>query len=300
MRKTFVVILFAIMIGIGSYYWFVKRIDNIRVGNEYRQIAQEENSKLLELNKRKEELYSEIEEAKKGFVIEGMGSSIVLISDTDSRAKQDIIPLMKEYGYHGVVAIDDKLGAEGHLTIEDIEELVSKGFEAVISINRNTNIKEMYDLYSKSFNIMGYFCPNKDITSSQIKDIKESNIKNVIIYSSTVDDPEIFSISSVGSYDKNSKTVFDDAIANSSIVAYQVGYEKSYDNYIQNNCESMLNRMEKAKSLGKTEITNISEALQRHDLYLEELNSSKYDHVRAKIQELETELDTVTKQILNH
>lgn len=205
---------------------------------------------------------------------------------------------MEEYGYHGVIAIDDKLDTKGHLTIEDIENLVSDGYEIVLSMNINTNIKEMYDLYSKSFNIMGYFCPNKDITSKQIKDIKDTNIKNVIIYSSIVEDPDIFSISSIGSYDKNSKSIFDESIANSSIVAYQVGYEKDYDNYLENNCQSMLNRMKEAKNSGKIEITNISEALQRYDLYIEELNGPNYDDVRAKIQELESELDSITNQIL--
>lgn len=299
-RNLYVLLILITIAGIAGYYWFVKRIDNINTGNQYNIDAIEYNTKFKELKKQKEDLNNQIEELKQSLVIENMGSSIVLISDTDSRCLDDTVRLLDEYGYSAVIAIDDTYSPfdniEGYLNEDDINNLVDLGYEVVLTINNQSNIRELYDLYSQSFDIKGYYCPSKDITNSQLKAIKETcNV--VIAYDGTVEDKDIFSISSIGSYDTNSKNIFENSTLDSEIIAFSVGYNKSYDKFIESNVIAMLDRMKQAENNERLKVTNISGALDRYNDYLEVRNLDKYTQIDSQIEDLYKQIDEIDNQL---
>lgn len=280
----------------------MKRIDNIQHGQELAKQAQEYNENIKLLKQQKAQLEEQLSLEKDKLIIENMGSSIVLLADTNENHLNDTIPTLNSYGYVGVIAIDDNISPldniDGYLNIDDINELVQKGYELVLTIDCNSNIKDLYNKYKEYFDIKGFYCPKKDITNSQIKDIKQIGLNTVITYDGVMLDEDIFSITSIGSYDKNAKAIFDDGLKISQISAFSIGYSNSNEMYLKSNVDSMLERMNKAQTANKTLVTNITGAKLRYQEYLDTLELLEYKQITNNINDLENRIENINKQII--
>lgn len=300
-NKLFVLIILLIIAGIAGYYWFFKRIDNINTGNEYRKEAEIYNSNLKELKQKESELKTQIDKLESSLVIDSKGSTLILITDTNSKCLNDMVGLLDSNNLKGVVAIDDNYSPldyiDGYLNNEDIYNLIYKGYEAVLTIDSNSDIKQIYDKYSYYYDIKGFYFVDVELNSSQLEDIKQLDDVCVITYNNKIDDQDIVCFTSVGSYSTISKSTFEASLKDSSTVAYRVGYGATIDKYNQSNCESMLDNMISAQNNNQTKICNISEAIDRYDQLQDLKNSEDYIEKLNSLSELNQELEKIQNQI---
>lgn len=300
-NKLFVLIILLIIAGIAGYYWFFKRIENINTGNEYRKEAEIYNSNLKDLKQKESELKTQIDKLESSLVIDSKGSTLILITDTNSKCLNDMVGLLDSNNLKGVIAIDDDYSPldyiDGYLNKEDINNLINKGYEVVLTIDSNSDIKQIYDKYSYYYDIKGFYFVDVELTKTQLEDIKQLDDVCVITYNNKIDDQDIVCFISVGSYSTISKSTFETSLKDSSTVAYRIGYGATIDKYNQSNCESMLDNMISAQNNNQTKICNISEAIDRYGQLQDLKNSEDYIEKLNSLSELNQELEKIQNQI---
>lgn len=305
MKRTIPVIL-TILIVVGCFigYRYKKDIEKEHEAGLLK-MSEEYNKLLKELRQQKEELNKDIETLKQETTVRGMGSTIVLLTDTNIKCLDDVVPMLDEYNYHGVIAIDDNHSPldnlSDYLNIDDINNLVNKGYEVVLTVNNTSDVVALNNKYTNAgLTVCGFYYPNDDATLNQINSIKNMNIDVVITYLDNVDNTDIISILSIGSIDQNSKNAFESSIENSSIMAFGVGYERISEKYNHENLESMLKVMNASVLENETNIVNISEAKQRYNAYLDYLVGSSQDEKYQKIAELEKQLKETEERLAQY
>lgn len=299
-KSTQIVILLLILVLF--FHSYTKHAEDLRNTNAQNNIvAKQENERIKNLREQKKVLQDKLEIAKQDLVVPNMGTTILLISDTNKECLNDIVSKIDEYNYAGIIAIDNNYSPidniEGYLNINDINSLVDKGYEVVLKVSGSDDVAKLYELYSKYFNIMGFYYPSANITKSQVEYYKQINIKNIIIHDTELNDEEIFSIPSIGSYESNARTAFDEANAKSKTMAFTVGYSVDGDKYTDANFSSMLERMNKSKNEGSTDIGNITKSLDRYEEYKEYLNSDEYKQIQSVVDDIQSQIDDIDIQI---
>lgn len=301
-RSTEILILAVILsIFLVLYNRHSEKLKKTNVANG--EVATEVNEKIRVLHDKKKALQDELEQAKQDLAITNMGTTIILITDTNKQCLIDIVPKLDEYGYVGVIAIDDNYSPvdkiDGYLNVDDINNLVDKGYEVVIKINDEENIQKAYELYSKYFDIHGFFYSGSNITRAQVDYYKQIGINNIIIYNGQLDDNSIFSITGIGSYNTKAKQFFEERNLSSQTTAFCVGYTLDSDRYTESNFVAMLEKMDLAKQDGKTDIGNITFASNRYEQYQNYLESDEYKAKLAKVDEIKSQIDDINTQLNN-
>lgn len=265
------------------------------------ELAEEYNSLLKDLRQEKNKLEKDLENLKAELVIKDKGSSLILLADTNSKIVNEVNKQLKEYGYTGVIAIDDyyiEHNDGNYLTIEEITNYMNDGYDLVLCVKNSSDVVELYNKYSKlGLDIKGYYFPSSDITEDQINKIKNLNIEFVITYLNTLDNEDIIPIMSIGSYETNAKTIYSSAIENSLISALSIGSLRENEQYIENNVKSMLKLMKDYETKGQTKVTDLQEAKIRYYEYQDELKNSIEEDKLNKITELEDKLREIEDKL---
>lgn len=239
MKRFTKIVILLIIFGIFGYMYYEHSIQLKETNSQNSNVAQEVNDKIRVLHDKKKALQDELEQAKQDLAITNMGTTIILITDTNKQCLIDIVPKLDEYGYVGVIAIDDNYSPvdniDGYLNVDDINNLVDKGYEVVIKINNEENIQKAYELYNKYFDIHGFFYSGSNITRAQVDYYKQIDINNIIIYNGQLDDNSIFSITGIGSYNTKAKQFFEERNLSSQTTAFCVGYTLDFDRYTESN-----------------------------------------------------------------
>ena len=306
MRKSFLLPLLTILIVLSCIAAYIYKTNfDVRKQAEMQQISQEYNSVLKQLRTEKQQLSDDIEVLKKEAIVEDMGSTIILITDTNSKCLEDIVPKLDDCGFHGVIAIDDEYSpideVEGYLNKEDLDYLVSKGYELVLSANSNTNVIDLYNKYiDAGYDIKGYYFPNADINQNQLTNIKELGIETILLYGEEYNDDETLIIKTVGSFYQNVKTDFENSVTTSKTLAISVGHSRSIEMYDDENIKAMLKVIKGYTDTNSNVITNLTEAKQRYDAYLDYLIGSSQEEKIKKIEELEIELSNIEEKLATY
>ena len=299
-RSTEILILAVILsIFLVLYNRHSEKLKNTNVANG--EVATEVNEKIRVLREQKQALQQQLDDAKQDLVVPNMGTTIILISETNKQCLTDIVPTLDEYNYVGVIAIDNKYSPldniDGYLNINDIDNLVKKGYEIVLKVNVDDNVQELYELYSKYFDVIGFYYPGAGITRAQVDYYKQIGINNVIIYGGEIQDNSIFSISAFGSYDNNARNNFDEGNKQSKTMAFTVGYSLDWDKYTEANFTAMIDKMDQAKQNNLTEIGNITKAVERYEVYQNYLQSDEYKQKQAKVSDIQTQIEEINNQL---
>lgn len=304
MRRLLILLTILIVLSCVATYIYKNNFD-LKKQNEMNRIAEEYNKVLKELREDKEKLNQNIEVLKKEIIVEGMGSTIILLSDTNSNCLKDTVPLLDDFGYYGVICIDDSHSpideVEGYLSKEEINELISKGYELVLNANSNTNVINLYNKYiNAGYDIKGFYFPNDDMSANQLLNIKELGIEYVLLYGEERNDKEVITSKVIGSMYQNAKSEFEDGVASSKTIALSIGYGRSIDTFNEENIRAMLKVIKKHVDAGNTAITNISEAKQRYDDYLDYLINSSQNEKIKNIEELENRLQEIEEKLATY
>lgn len=298
MKKLVVVLAVVILIIGGMLY--IDAFHNSKQDNKYQEISKQHNQRLKELRSEKDKLEKELEELNKETETHKMSSTILLISDTKKECLNDAIKQMNDNSYHGVIVLDyDYLPDnynEDYLNREDIDILVNKGYELVISIDKEDSPLEQHKLFNDlGYVIKGFYIEN-EITENQTDEIESienmviiGNIENKDEYNSTI-------ITKVGLCNSTVKNTFIDSVNNSSILAICTGYENTESKYNKDTFNSMLSTISPYIQDEQTQITNITEAKQRHSEY-QELLDNKDTKTEKRKQEINTRINEIEEEL---
>ena len=301
MKRFTKIAILLIILGIFGYMYYEHSIQLKETNSQNSNVAQEVNDKIRVLHDKKKALQEELEQAKQDLVVPNMGTTILLISDTNKECLTDIVSKLDKYNYVGVIAIDNNYSPidniDGYLNVDDINGLVDKGYEVVIKVNGNDDVAKLYELYSEYFDIVGFYYPGASITRAQVDYYKQIGVNNIIIYNGQLDDNSIFSITGIGSYDVNARQYFNEGNTKSQTMAFSVGYTLESDKYTESNFDAMLEKMDIAKQDGKTDIGNITFASNRYEQYQNYLESDEYKAKLAKVDEIQSQINDINNQL---
>ena len=301
MKRFTKIAILLIILGIFGYMYYEHSIQLKETNSQNSNVAQEVNDKIRVLHDKKKALQDELEQAKQNLVVPNMGTTILLISDTNKECLTDIVSKLDKYNYVGVIAIDNNYSPidniDGYLNVDDINGLVDKGYEVVIKVNGNDDVAKLYELYSEYFDIVGFYYPGASITRAQVDYYKQIGVNNIIIYNGQLDDNSIFSITGIGSYDVNARQYFNEGNTKSQTMAFSVGYALESDKYTESNFDAMLEKMDIAKQDGKTDIGNITFASNRYEQYQNYLESDEYKAKLAKVDEIQSQINDINNQL---
>ena len=116
------------------------------------QRTEEENARqekeLRPLRMEKYDLRDQLQELEKNYnlKLQGVGTASMLFTRPDVRVYTEVWPVMKEYGFTGVVAVSGTgmPGMEGCMSIEQLKELQGAGWEVCISWSGEESFDDWY------------------------------------------------------------------------------------------------------------------------------------------------------------
>lgn len=297
MKKFLKIILIIALIGVlcCTYYFYRKQeIKDAKVA----KIAQQYNAALKKVREEKASLIEERKLLYEDLYLPDRGSTIVLLADTCIEHLDDTIYLMDQWYMHGVIALspyhfpDDN--DVDYLNREQIDELVSNGFELVITIN-NEDINSVYNSFiEKGYDIKGFYFENVKVNKARIDEVRKIDPELVAIgdYDEGLYYNDYLLIHSYGSKQSGVKTAYNDSIGVSKTMALTVGYKDTNSQYTYENFTAMLNLISNYEYYGETMACNISEAKLRYQEYLDLLSIEKTDAVN-RISEIEKRLNDI-------
>lgn len=296
------IITYILIISLLSLFYLGYKLDNKKDENIINDSIKI-NDKLSELRKEKKELEVELIKINEEISIKNMGSTILLISDTNSLCLDNALSLLDQYDFHSVLAIDINYlpdnNISGYLNRSDIDNLLYKGYELVLRVDNNTDIINSYNtLMSLNYDIKGLYIDTNDITNNMIKDIKSLDINTVITNIDLIDE-DLFIIRNYGNKQANVKKEFTNSVEASKIISMSVGYNKDIDKYEYSNYQAMLNTINTYVSQDATKVTNITETIDRYNKYIEktnmEINEERIDYINNRLIEIEKEIVNLSK-----
>lgn len=299
-----VIIVFIVLATVlGSMFLFTDYYkDEQSKNNKMYEISEKLNKEMRELRKEKEKLNQELNDLYDELYAGDMGSTVILITDTQADCLDDAVTLMDKYNYKGVLVLDynhlpddDK---KGYLNREQVDELVEDGFEIVIKAE-SEDVPITYEKFAKyGYDIKGIYFDGIVVTSLMAEEINKIDPNMAIIgnYLDSIGITDTLLINYYGSRQQNVKNLYKDSIDKSKVVALTVGYENSSSKYDEDNFTSMLKTIRDYVNQDKTAVCTISEAIVRNEQYLnslEEIDPDKYtrvNEIKQRINEIGTKL----------
>ena len=287
--------------------FFVYRYDYLAKQKELQNMYVESeklNQEMRTLRKEKDALNAELEELYDELYAGDMGSTIILITDTQSDCLDDAIRLMDEYGYKGVIVLDynhlPENNKKGYLNREQIDELVENGYELVIKAE-SEDIPVTYEKFATlGYPISGIYFEGIVVTTLMAEEIHNIDPEMAIIgnYLDSIGITDTLLINYYGSRQQNVKNLYQDSIDKSKVIALTVGYQSSSSKYDEDNFDSMLRTIRNNVSSDKTAVCTISEAIVRNEQYLnslEEIDPEKY----TRVNEIKERINQIDKQLID-
>lgn len=297
MKKFLKIILIIALIGVLCCTYFLYRKQEIK-NAKTAKIAEQYNKALKLVRKEKAELIEERKLLYEDLYLPNKGSTIVLLADTCIEHLNDAINIMNQWNMHGVITLspyrfpDDN--DEDYLNREQIDELVSNGFELVVTIN-NEDIQSVYNSFiEKGYDIKGFYFENVKVNKARIDEVKKIDSELVVIgdYEEGLYYKDYLLIHSYGSKQNGVKTAYKDSIGVSKTMALTVGYKDTNSQYTYSNFTAMLDLIGDYEYYGETIACNISEAKLRYQDYLALLNEEKSDSIN-RINEIDKRLNDI-------
>ncbi len=212
---------------------------------------------LLPVREEQERLEKELEDlaSEYGRQVQGKGSVVILLTGMDSGIYTEIYPIMKEYGYVGVLTLSEKQfpGAEGCMSLKQMKELLEAGWTTCIQWKKDEPdekwLKKITDRAKENgipeTKVM-YF--ERDAYSSSL-DSKLQNLGYTVAVhhgeeklSLVVSHPEegIWHPGAVGMKGASPRYKLEDAVASGGNIVFTVGYEVSEELFDADTFRAML------------------------------------------------------------
>lgn len=227
---------------------------------------------------------------------------ILLVTEPDKRIFTDVLPLVKQYGYPGAVALGENTlpGAADCLNVNQLNQLVTAGWEVCLSADASTDIAALEEKVTDlGFAPNAVYFPDNDCTPVQSLKMQQMGLSARIGYGKSVTsemDGQLLSIRAYGSNEVNAKSVFNSAVNSSTVLALTVGYQNSREKFNEDNFGNMLSTVAGSVKAEKCRVAGINSVSEMYRDNIERWEKLEKQY-RIRRAELETQLEEVTRQI---
>ena len=243
------------------------------------------------------------------------GTVTVLFTELDKKIYNEIFPMMKEYGYKGVLALSDEEfpGEEGCITKTQFEKLLEAGWSYCTVWDKNRSIdvwniflqKKMKKLKVETKPTI-YFPENtyKKGYNDSLKEygytiVVHHGERNLPLYPKTTKEGNMWYPGVCGMAGEGPKTKLRETVAMGSNIVYTVGFTKKDELYEKATFDRMLQEFQKHEKEEEILVMNFEEARKYHlDMYSKRKGTdmtleAQRDVIREQIAAVDAKIDAL-------
>lgn len=239
------------------------------------------------------------------------GTVVLMFTDLDKRVYSEIYPIMKKYGYRGVLAVSDTQfpGADGCISITHFKALLSDGWSYCLTWDgqdkldtwQETMQKRLETIKLKTGNALFFADRNyKKTYNEQLKNygyqiiIHQGEEGYSIIPKTVTEDfwyPGIY-----GMQTESPRSQLDQAVEHSSNIIYTVGFKKAGELYDKDTFKSMLGWFQSYEKEGTISVTNLNSA-RKYQLSLKKKSEKAEKSIAEEKADIQKELEEIEERI---
>ncbi len=267
-----------------------------------KQVYNEESSAL---QAQKHEIESEIAQLENEIsdAFSNHGSAVLLYTEPNARILDNIVPMMKDYGYHGSIAISDRYfpGDEGCLSVNEVMDLTNDGWDLCLSVSADTDVSALYNRITATGlpAPVALYCPDDACSQAQAKAAQKLGITSVFEHhkktENQIADMEYFAAN--GSNESTSSSALSSAVKKSNCIAMTVGWRRDREMYEINNYSAMLSVTSQYAASGRLALTGAAAAVERFHMHEEDIEKAESERTKEK-EDLEARLADIEEQIM--
>lgn len=268
---------------------------------------------LAPLNVQKRELEQQIAEfdAQTAQKIEKQGTVVVLFTEARKEVYTQAYPIMKKYGYPGVIAISNTQfpGEEGCMSVGQFQKLLKAGWSYAIRWENESDVEKWHTQLDKKLkklklpksNVM-YFASGtyRKETDAQLVKLGYQMVahhgeEGLSVIPKTMEEP-LWYPGVYGMQGNSPRAQLEETIERGSNIVYGVGFTKSDEKFEASTFDSMLGwfrSYENEKQLTVTDFAGALKYQQKLAKQTEEFQNEK----KEEQQTLESQLQEIEKQI---
>ena len=305
------VILFLAIGGVLIFSSVKLRRDDLEDRARLHEISRQYDEVFTPLQQRRKELKEEIEALKLRHEsgTDGCGVTAVLCTAPDERIMTDIAPVLREYGFVGVIAVgeDSMPGDSGCLSVEETKTLLDRGWELCYRVESGTSMENLRSLVQKldlPLPTCAYF-PEGTCNSAWESILRGVGVQAIVQPRKTKGSScgdEVLHILAMGSFEEEVKDTCVSITGTGSAFVVTVGYTDSSELYQEDNFSLMLQTLQSLEKTAQIRIGTIADAYADSGIGGKteaELDRDYQEKIAALQQELETvelEMQAVQQQ----
>ena len=314
--KKIVLIITAIL-AIGLFI-FISKVNKEELKQQARNDEIEEM--LRPFTVKKDSLNSELEqlEEEHNNKTKPKGTTQVIFTGLEEEVYTACYPIMQEHNYDGILALSWKQfpGAEGCMTLEQFQELITAGWKICVKWDSETPVAQWWPTLQQKLTELGvsagqivYFTTGT-YSSTLDAQLKELGFTIVVHHGEEVesliqtkDEDGIWHLGSVGLMGLKPKVRLHEAIAQTGNIIYLVGFELEDELYHERQFRNMLKYFELYENSYELQVTTIEEAREIYrlralgqDVIVDEEYEKKRAELIAEIEKTEAEIAKIEAQ----
>lgn len=309
MMKAVPIVTLILVIGLALFVW-------VAYQKEQEQVAKYEelNQKRRPLNVKKEELKQELEELAKAYEADRQpkGTTQLLFTDLDAQVYSVCYPIMKEYGYTGVLALTRTQlpGADGCMSVEQFQELLNEGWTTCIMWETEASVETWWPLLQEELQQFGletgqviYF-PKGSYSEGIDGKLQELGF-TIVVYNEgdgeisiqLQEEEGLWHLGAVGFMSKEPKKRLTEAVAQKGNIVYLIGFELEEEKYDEDSFRIMLGYFDTHEANEELLVGDMEEAREHYRNRSVEYDQAKQEEYRLAKEALEAELAQVEAQL---
>lgn len=268
------------------------------------------------LEVKKEDLEQELLDLEKAYEESKSPNGVtqIIFTELDKQVYTVCYPLMKEYGYVGVLALSptELPGEKGCMSQKQFQELIEAGWDVCITWQEGIPVEEWWTNLQNKLMVLGiekgqtlYF--PKGMYNVEL-DEQISQLGFTIAMSDTVEEEKplqfkyeegVWHIGAVGLMSSRPKLWLREAVAQDANIAYLVGFDeqKKEELYNPNSFQKMLEAFGEYEDTGELIVTSITDAREHYYRRIAGLPEEVEFQYQSRKAEIEKELNQVKAKL---
>lgn len=308
-KKVVTIATCVLVVVLGIFLWNVQREEQKQT-----QKVEELDDAKRPLSVKKNEIEQKMADLDNDYETGKMPKATAQVVFTD--LKEDIYqicyPIMKEFGYAGILALtwNQLPGGEGLLTVEQFQQLLSEGWSVCVKWDTKTPVKEWWPKLQEQLKKLGmkestvvYF-ENGDYKGSLDGQLQEMGFSIVIHHGEerdsliqSNDEEGIWHLGAVGFMGEKPKLRLTEAVAQKGNITYLVGFELEEERYDERSFRSMMSYFDTYEANLELIVSDMETARQHYRDRLVSYEQAREETYKQERAALEAELAEVEAEL---
>ena len=309
MRRAAVIVMLVLLTAVlAVFLWFenrgaqAKQEANEKMEQEIRPLELERHSLQQELDSLNSEYTREAQ---------GEGSLVLLFTNLDERIYTEIFPIMKEFGFAGVLALSENSfpGGEGCMSREQFEELMDAGWECCLKWKPGSDTGDWAEAGGRLAANAGVDCPAAayfpaDTYEAETDDIlKKRGFLTAVhhgegglsVVSSEIGEG-LWHPGAMGWEQKGASKMMDEAVAQRGNLIFTIGTDAPGEEYEKDSYIAMLEKANVYRNVNDLQVTTLTGA-REYRKSLEEGRSEIDENYSERKMQLEAQMKELNERI---